>query len=171
MGVALCLRFGRGVTHLRSTVTFRNLLREKPIFIGLQVIPVFQITNRYLLAVPSQCGSGLAREGGGSVNTSLTDTPPSRASPLPQGISTVCQIPQKSPTRLTPNGALSHQPALRDVHGLVRFNQMRDHTRVRQGGNVAQPVVLARGNLAQDTAHDFPRTRLRQARCPLDHVR
>ncbi|RQO47516.1 hypothetical protein DBR46_25940 [Pseudomonas sp. KBW05] len=30
-----------------------------------------------------KCGSGLAREGGGSVNTSLTDPPSSRASPLP----------------------------------------------------------------------------------------
>jgi hypothetical protein len=31
------------------------------------------------------CGSGLAREGGGSGRTTLTDTQPSRASPLPQG--------------------------------------------------------------------------------------
>ncbi|PJK34552.1 hypothetical protein CWC48_04890 [Pseudomonas sp. S10E 269] len=30
-----------------------------------------------------QCGSGLARECGGSVNISLTDPPHSRASPLP----------------------------------------------------------------------------------------
>ena len=40
--VALCLMFGRGVTHLRSTVTFRNLLREKPIFIGLERIGICQ---------------------------------------------------------------------------------------------------------------------------------
>ncbi|RQO54496.1 hypothetical protein DBR46_14415 [Pseudomonas sp. KBW05] len=33
------------------------------------------------------CGSGLARECGVSVNTSVTDPPHSRASPLPQGIS------------------------------------------------------------------------------------
>ncbi|RYM44697.1 hypothetical protein EVS84_02820 [Pseudomonas koreensis] len=32
------------------------------------------------------CGSGLARECGGSVISSLFDTPLSRASPLPQGI-------------------------------------------------------------------------------------
>ncbi|KAA8700261.1 hypothetical protein FIV38_21170 [Pseudomonas proteolytica] len=32
----------------------------------------------------SNCGSGLAREGGVSVNISITDPPPSRASPLPQ---------------------------------------------------------------------------------------
>ena len=32
-----------------------------------------------------QRGSGLAREGGGSVKDVLTDTPHSRASPLPQG--------------------------------------------------------------------------------------
>ncbi len=31
----------------------------------------------------STCGSGLAREGGGSVSSCVTDTPPSRASPLP----------------------------------------------------------------------------------------
>src|SRR5476649_3057712 len=31
----------------------------------------------------STCGSGLAREGGGSVTHELTDTPHSRASPLP----------------------------------------------------------------------------------------
>src|SRR5471032_2033810 len=31
----------------------------------------------------SNCGSGLAREGGVSVTHELTDTPPSRASPLP----------------------------------------------------------------------------------------
>ncbi|RBC04346.1 hypothetical protein C3E97_002770 [Pseudomonas sp. MWU12-2115] len=30
-------------------------------------------------------GSGLAREGGVSVKNQLNDTPPSRASPLPQG--------------------------------------------------------------------------------------
>ncbi|KAA8738949.1 hypothetical protein FE275_18440 [Pseudomonas koreensis] len=33
----------------------------------------------------SPCGSGLAREGVGSGDTSFTDTPLSRASPLPQG--------------------------------------------------------------------------------------
>ncbi|RQO57871.1 hypothetical protein DBR46_10595 [Pseudomonas sp. KBW05] len=32
------------------------------------------------------CGSGLARECGGSVRTSFTDTPLSRASPLPHWI-------------------------------------------------------------------------------------
>ncbi|TWR43293.1 hypothetical protein FIP59_29680, partial [Pseudomonas fluorescens] len=32
----------------------------------------------------SKCGSGLARESGGSVSSSVTDAPPSRASPLPQ---------------------------------------------------------------------------------------
>src|SRR5471032_1909283 len=31
----------------------------------------------------SNCGSGLAREGGGSVNSCVADTPPSRARPLP----------------------------------------------------------------------------------------
>ncbi|AZP71113.1 hypothetical protein EJJ20_14685 [Pseudomonas poae] len=31
----------------------------------------------------NQCGSGLARECGESVGISMTDTPPSRASPLP----------------------------------------------------------------------------------------
>ncbi len=31
----------------------------------------------------STCGSGLAREGGGSVNSCVADTPHSRASPLP----------------------------------------------------------------------------------------
>ena len=31
----------------------------------------------------SNCGSGLAREGGGSASSSVTDTPHSRASPLP----------------------------------------------------------------------------------------
>ncbi|RBC04044.1 hypothetical protein C3E97_001125 [Pseudomonas sp. MWU12-2115] len=33
----------------------------------------------------SPCGSGLARESGVSVETALSDTTPSRASPLPQG--------------------------------------------------------------------------------------
>ncbi|QHD04794.1 hypothetical protein PspR76_03115 [Pseudomonas sp. R76] len=33
-----------------------------------------------------QCGSGLARESGRSVNDVLNDPPLSRASPLPQGI-------------------------------------------------------------------------------------
>ncbi|TNB91354.1 hypothetical protein FHG55_26405 [Pseudomonas jessenii] len=33
----------------------------------------------------NQCGSGLARECGVSVEISLIDTPHSRASPLPQG--------------------------------------------------------------------------------------
>ena len=32
----------------------------------------------------SNCGSGLAREDGGSVSSCVADTPPSRASPLPQ---------------------------------------------------------------------------------------
>ncbi|PSL93070.1 hypothetical protein C7U57_16365 [Pseudomonas sp. R9.37] len=36
-----------------------------------------------------QCGSGLARESGGSVSPSLTDPPLSRASPLPQLICSV----------------------------------------------------------------------------------
>src|SRR5476649_2449878 len=35
-------------------------------------------------AQKSKCGSGLARECGGSVSSFITDTPPSRASPLPQ---------------------------------------------------------------------------------------
>ncbi|TNB94439.1 hypothetical protein FHG55_15410 [Pseudomonas jessenii] len=34
----------------------------------------------------THCGSGLAREGGVSVNICCPDTLPSRASPLPQGI-------------------------------------------------------------------------------------
>ncbi|RBC02142.1 hypothetical protein C3E97_011120 [Pseudomonas sp. MWU12-2115] len=37
-------------------------------------------------AAQNQCGSGLARESGRSVTLLLTDTPLSRASPLPQGI-------------------------------------------------------------------------------------
>src|SRR5450830_1186155 len=37
----------------------------------------------YWLVHGSKCGSGLARECGGSASTSLTDTPHSRASPLP----------------------------------------------------------------------------------------
>src|SRR5471032_2300467 len=35
-------------------------------------------------ALRSNCGSGLAREGGGSVSSCVTDIPLSRASPLPQ---------------------------------------------------------------------------------------
>ena len=37
------------------------------------------------VAIHNQCGSWLACDGGGSVTDSVTDTPPSRASPLPQG--------------------------------------------------------------------------------------
>ncbi|PKH84067.1 hypothetical protein CXF97_05295 [Pseudomonas sp. Choline-02u-1] len=37
----------------------------------------------------STCGSGLAREEGVSVNIKSSDTPPSRASPLPQKSSTL----------------------------------------------------------------------------------
>ncbi|RBL71135.1 hypothetical protein C3E98_010545 [Pseudomonas sp. MWU13-2625] len=37
----------------------------------------------------SNCGSGLAREGGVSVDINVADTSPSRASPLPQGIAGV----------------------------------------------------------------------------------
>src|SRR5471032_2512209 len=36
-------------------------------------------------ALRCNCGSGLAREGGGSVSSCVTDTPLSRASQLPQG--------------------------------------------------------------------------------------
>ncbi len=37
----------------------------------------------YLNHAIVHCGSGLAREGGGSVDESVTDRPHSRASPLP----------------------------------------------------------------------------------------
>src|SRR5471032_74251 len=44
-----------------------------------------QTTSTHLPdALRSNCGSGLAREGGGSVSSCVTDTPLSRASPLPQ---------------------------------------------------------------------------------------
>ena len=39
----------------------------------------------FLNHATGQCGSGLARESGVSVNESVTDRPHSRASPLPQG--------------------------------------------------------------------------------------
>src|SRR5207253_9169350 len=61
--------------------------------------------------------------------------------------------------------------ALGDVHGLVGIDQMLHHTRICQGGDIAQTVIFGGGNLAQDTAHDFPRTGFRQARRPLDDIR
>ncbi len=53
-----------------------------------------QIRDRlvnFLNNTTAQCGSGLARECGGSVETSVTDIPLSRASPLPQGGDGACQ--------------------------------------------------------------------------------
>ena len=44
----------------------------------------------------SKCGSGLARECGGSVPNELTDTLHSRASPLPQGICGAVKIAYRS---------------------------------------------------------------------------
>ncbi|PMZ76965.1 hypothetical protein C1X65_08270 [Pseudomonas sp. FW305-70] len=46
------------------------------------------------------CGSGLAREDVVSANIQVADTPPSRASPLPQGSVCVCgyRRPSNNPT-------------------------------------------------------------------------
>src|SRR5471030_697908 len=41
-------------------------------------------THFYLMHRDPKCGSGLAREGGGSVSSCVTGPTPSRASPLPQ---------------------------------------------------------------------------------------
>nr|GEY12335.1 hypothetical protein [Tanacetum cinerariifolium] len=60
---------------------------------------------------------------------------------------------------------------LGDVHGLVGLHQMRNYTRVGQRGNIAQRVVLPGRNLAQNPAHDFAGTRLRQPRRPLNDIR
>ena len=160
-GVAHRLMFGRLVTHLATAVTFRNALREKPIFIGLMVMQARHTTTALAMKCNPNVGAGLLANAECQSLEMLIDLPHSRASPLPQGISTVCKIPQKSPIRLTPNGALYHQPALRHIHGLVRLNQMRHHPRVCQGGDIPQPVILSRGNLAQNPPHDFPRARLR----------
>ena len=51
------------------------------------------------------------------------------------------------------------------------IDQVLHHTRVGQGRDIAQGIVLTRGNLAQDAAHDLARPGLRQPRRPLDHIR
>ncbi|AUM71521.1 hypothetical protein C0J56_23525 [Pseudomonas fluorescens] len=51
--------------------------RLQRVVAGAKPDPISKPTHIY-------CGSGLAREGGVSANKFLTDTPPSRASPLPQ---------------------------------------------------------------------------------------
>ncbi|PTC25198.1 hypothetical protein C9382_24965 [Pseudomonas aylmerensis] len=44
----------------------------------------FSRPTKFFPACANPCGSGLARECGGSVKSPVADTPPSRASPLPQ---------------------------------------------------------------------------------------
>ncbi|AYF48519.1 hypothetical protein DXV65_13305 [Pseudomonas fluorescens] len=52
----------------------------------------FSRPTKFFLACANPCGSGLARECGGSVKSPVADTPPSRASPLPQGLFSVEEI-------------------------------------------------------------------------------
>ena len=52
----------------------------------------FSRPTKFFPACANPCGSGLARERGGSVKSPVTDTPPSRASPLPQGLFSVEEI-------------------------------------------------------------------------------
>ncbi|WP_218175613.1 hypothetical protein, partial [Pseudomonas reactans] len=65
-------------------------LRSASVFDGAPKIKIKKkrgglVADRFLEAGLSfKCGSGLAREGGVSAITSLTDPPLSRASPLPQ---------------------------------------------------------------------------------------
>jgi len=49
-------------------------------------------------------------------------------------------------------------------------DQIVDHGGIRQGRGVAEIAELVLGDLAQDAAHDFSRTRLRQARRELDEI-
>ena len=44
---------------------------------------------------------------------------------------------------------------LRDIHGLVGIHQVLDNARISQGRNITQRVILGRGNLAQNAAHDL----------------
>src|SRR4051812_37504605 len=53
----------------------------------------------------------------------------------------------------------------------VVLHQLLHHGRVRQGGDVSELVVLAGGDLAQDTPHDLARAGLGQAGDDLDTVR
>ncbi|KAB0477059.1 hypothetical protein F7R12_06410 [Pseudomonas tolaasii] len=74
--------------------------------------PVFQANN-------FPCGSELARESGLSVTNVLTDTPPSRASPLPQGIASESGFGQVREVAAQAEG-LAHE------HGLG-FGHLVDH--------------------------------------------
>ncbi|MDQ0701378.1 hypothetical protein QF043_000170 [Pseudomonas sp. W3I7] len=51
----------------------------------------------FLSSTTLQCGSGLARECGGSETDVLTDTPLSRASPLPHWIGGLIKLVAESP--------------------------------------------------------------------------
>ena len=55
-------------------------------FVTVVLDPV--IANTALRSLETHCGSGLARECGGSAKDALTDTPHSRASPLPHLVHT-----------------------------------------------------------------------------------
>ncbi|RBC02811.1 hypothetical protein C3E97_008640 [Pseudomonas sp. MWU12-2115] len=50
------------------------------------------VNNTETCCPPIQCGSGLARESGGSFNFDAAETTLSRASPLPQGVFSVWRI-------------------------------------------------------------------------------
>ncbi|MBJ2348019.1 non-ribosomal peptide synthase/polyketide synthase [Pseudomonas alvandae] len=79
--------------------------------INLAGEPLKQSLVDALYPTPLTCGSGLARESGGSVNDGLTEGTPSRASPLPQGVEHVYDLYGPSEdttystwTRRTPGG-------------------------------------------------------------------
>ena len=50
-------------------------------------------------------------------------------------------------------------------------HQVLDHARIGKRGNVSELIVLVRGNLAQDAAHDLAGTGLGQPRRPLNEIR
>src|SRR5471030_1414276 len=74
-----------GRTARDRTLAFRLMRMTVRSFDFIGVVKGFNGTPEQKLseAHADQCGSGLAREGGGTSNINVTDRSPSRASPLP----------------------------------------------------------------------------------------
>ena len=135
-GVAHRLMFGRLVTHLATAVTFRNALREKPIFIGLMVMQARHTTTALAMKCNPNVGAGLLANAECQSLEMLIDLPHSRARSH-RGSPLFARSHKKAPPGSHRMGLCPTNLALSDVHGLVGFNQMRHYTWIRQGGDIA----------------------------------
>ncbi|MGU9825425.1 hypothetical protein ACU689_30065, partial [Pseudomonas sp. LF090] len=83
----------------------------------------------------SKCGSGLAREYAGSATDTLTDTPISRASPLPQVCDVVSVVQQPPARRSHKNSTSASQEEIADTF-------LANLERYMQGSELANLVDL-----------------------------